>query len=375
MNFNLSKTALNPRADSLFVPRTIDEITPEWLTAVLYQNGAKTESRVTSFESVDVGSGKGIAGEVYRLNLEIEGGSKPSSVVAKVSSRDEEILKFTAQAGWYEREVMFYTQLAPATGLRMPEIHFADYDPHSKQFILLMEDLSGFRALEQPDDASMADANAAIRYLALLHARWWEDEQLDSFPWLMRPSGQVEALGEQFAEVVDQFLEVGEPFLPEGVADIAKRLASKPLDASRFQVPPTTLIHTDFKLGNLFIDDARSGEDSILAVDWQTAGVMKPSIDVATFLISVFSPPTRLANEQQWIAEYHQTLVDHGVEGYSLEDLLTEIRITYLVMLMVAGRAVVKGMIDPQGNLDPRVKHLCERNQALVDWDCGELLR
>ena len=36
-------------------PRTVDEITPEWLTRVLRESGAIREAAVQSFETTDIG--------------------------------------------------------------------------------------------------------------------------------------------------------------------------------------------------------------------------------------------------------------------------------------------------------------------------------
>ena len=50
-------------------PRTVDEITAEWLTETLRESGAIRDAAVESFEIMNVGDDQGVAGEVNRLKL------------------------------------------------------------------------------------------------------------------------------------------------------------------------------------------------------------------------------------------------------------------------------------------------------------------
>ena len=43
-------------------PRTVDEITPEWLTQVLRASGAITDTSIVSFSPAEIGVGRGAGG-------------------------------------------------------------------------------------------------------------------------------------------------------------------------------------------------------------------------------------------------------------------------------------------------------------------------
>ena len=75
-------------------PRTVDEITPEWLTQVLRESGAIDGAKVESFVFEDIG-GQGAWSEVRRIVLEYETTetAAPPSLVAKIGFQSDAMLQ------------------------------------------------------------------------------------------------------------------------------------------------------------------------------------------------------------------------------------------------------------------------------------------
>ena len=83
------------------------DLTAEWLTTAL---GVP----VTDFSFERIGTGQ--MSECYRVELTPSGDAGPSSVVLKVAATDPVSRQTGLALGLYEREVRFYTDIAPNIG-------------------------------------------------------------------------------------------------------------------------------------------------------------------------------------------------------------------------------------------------------------------
>ncbi len=362
-------------------PRTSDEITPEWLTATLREQDVIKSSKVESITITNIGGLKGFAGHVNRVDLVYDRSERaaPRTLIAKLALPDHENRKFLNNIGVYEREVRFYLELASASGMATPVLYFADYDAESGYVILLLEDLSHLRAVDQADDCSFDDASAALRSLARMHAKWWEDERLAGLSWLLNPADPslLRAAQEGFARNLEPFLEMAGDHLPTGLEAIARRLVPKLADVQVAMARrPVTLNHGDFSLGNLFFDDADNAANQVIAIDWQVAGRSRPASDVATFIMWSFAVESRRQHENQLMTEYHADLMDCSVKGYSYDEFLTDLRLALLSHLAgIAYVIVILGetMLSTDDGRK-RVAVMCERTQMLLDWNCDEAI-
>ena len=73
----------------------------------------------------------------------------------------------------YTREAGFFGELAHQAPLRVPSCHHTSVDHETSEFVLVMEDIGGLRAVDQIDGMSIADAERAVDGLAAWHATWW----------------------------------------------------------------------------------------------------------------------------------------------------------------------------------------------------------
>ena len=133
--------------------------------------------------------------------------------------------------------------------------------------------------------------------------------------------------------------------------------------------------HGDFKLGNLFFDDADNAANQVIAFDWQLANRSRAD-DVAQFISGSFTAETRRRHEKQLLTDYHDSLVERGVQGYSYEELLDDVRLALLLRLPNRmGAVAIHGetMMSTEAGNQILMAHI-ERLQTLVDWNCDEVI-
>ena len=85
--------------------------------------------------------------------------------------------------GLYQREAMFYRDLAATTPAPVPICYFSGVGLDG-QSLLLLEDLTGGRPGRSSDCMAPADAQLATDMIARVHARWWESPDLPMHPLL-----------------------------------------------------------------------------------------------------------------------------------------------------------------------------------------------
>ncbi len=191
-------------------PRTVDEITVEWLTGALRASGAIGEARVESFEISEIDGG--FIGGVNRIELtyDRQEAGAPGTIIAKFAIEDDEMRRPIDDAGLYEREVRFYRELSSASGVATPEMYFAEYDGATGHFMLLLEDLSHLRAVDQFDGCNTRDAGAALKFLAAMHSGWWESTRLAEYGWLYDPGDArlSRKAQEDYSGRLDAFIEI-----------------------------------------------------------------------------------------------------------------------------------------------------------------------
>src|SRR5215218_6648036 len=166
------------------VPADADEISLEWLTAVLHQAGALDQARVTSIQPAPVGR-LGFTGQIRRLQISYDKPEPcaPRSVVAKFSTTQPEVRAAVHSMGFYEREIGFYRVFAADCPVRTPRCYFGEVEMDSGASLLMLEDLTWMRNLNSAG-GGVDEVELVVRELGRLHAPWWGDARLDQTPWL-----------------------------------------------------------------------------------------------------------------------------------------------------------------------------------------------
>jgi Ecdysteroid kinase-like family len=242
------------------IPRTIDDVTPEWLSDALGRS-------VKGITTEPVGVGVGLVGQLFRVRMNVEG--EPSTVIAKLSAPTDDGRFVATVLNMYGREVGFYTELSPRTTVAHPACYFAVHDPVTQDSILLLEDVSvRGRGGDQVAGHSLAEARSAIRTLARLHACFWDDPSLASTSFLLRladdpyPAAVAMAYDVAWPRVQELFGDM----IDERVRDFGDGYSQRiPAVFAKLCEGPLVLSHADWRLDNLFF----TGDDDVIAVDWQ----------------------------------------------------------------------------------------------------------
>ncbi len=359
------------------IPRTIDDLTPGWLTWALKQKGTIRYTAVESFDSTAVPGGA--VGATHRLDMRYSSSQSqgPDSLIIKLPSADEAWREFINRTGAYERETRFYAELVSSLNAQTPTVYHAEMDLYAGDHVLLLEDLQHLSAGDQLLGLGREEAGAAMRYLAALHSSWWNDRRLDSMPWLMRPGEATayERMDANYANGLECGLERLSNWLPSGIEDIARRFARAV--PSLFQDvggSPLTLTHGDFKIGNLFFSDADKIVE-VTAIDWQVVSAYRGASDVAYFMCWSLNTEERRRIETGLLEEYHAALLTGGVPYYPYGDFILDYRRGFFrnLLILIAGNGNMSDEVF-ESNSTPGLHVLCNRMQTLIDWDCGELI-
>jgi len=342
---------------------------------VLRESGAIREASVESFEVSSLKGG--MAGEVIRVTLAYnrQEHNSPGSVVAKFSLSDELQRKYIDGQGSYETEVRAYQLLAQLGDMRLPIMHFADYDSDSGHCCLLIEDLAHLRAISQWDGQGFEDAKSSVQYLAALHSKWWNKSELLEFDWLRNTadSSTFKDFFNTYNDNVGALLEVLSGKISTELTSVIHKFAPKVIDVcKKLAQEPMTLNHGDFRLANLFFDDSKQNASVVVPVDWQRVKRARAGTDLGIFLITNLNLADRRNFETQLLTIYHEELVAGGVSDLSYDELMTDIKLGMLMRLVTIAGAM--GQLNIDNANETVFKKLGERLEVLVDWNCDEVI-
>ncbi|WP_298287008.1 phosphotransferase [Novosphingobium sp.] len=292
-------------------PTRPDMVSPSWIEAQLAQAGVLGGARIASLEWQSIGTGQ--VGDTARFTLRYvdDAPHAPRTVAAKFPSGDATSRQTAAALSLYRKEVLFYQQAAQLTTMRVPQVYAAMIDATGADFVLLFEDLGPCIAGNQLTGCTLAQAEAAIRQAAALHAPTLDHSVLDA-AWL-QPDPQASAmLRSLYAGAQATFKEryAGE-LAPElmAVCDALNANFGLWLDRKHSR---RSLLHGDFRLDNLLFD-IRAGAEPIAVVDWQTCSVGCGLTDIGYLLGCGIGSDLRRPNEAALLDLYCAEMTDRGV--------------------------------------------------------------
>ena len=328
------------------VPATMDDITPEWLTAALRESGHIDSCAVTGIEKVTIGQGVGILGELCRMTPSYSAAeaSAPKTLIAKIPTADPGGKGIAHMLGFYEKEARFYNELCHSIGVRTARGYYTAGDAESVRYVILMEDLGGLRLGDQVAGANAEECAVLLREAARLHARWWDSPDLDMLDWIPpvnSPVIKMSALA--YAGAIEPFLQKFGDHLTPAQVDMARRYGPRmnPIQDG-FAQSPLTLCHGDLRLDNVFWGSP-DNSSPVTLIDWQIAIKARGPYDVGYFMSQSVDPDVRAANEENLVREYHRALGANGVSGYSWDQCWDDYRASVMGCLtypVVAGGSV-----------------------------------
>ena len=326
-------------------------MTTEWL-------GETLGTPLAGFETEALGEGAGLLGLLTRVTPRYasEEAPGPGSLIAKFPTPTAENRVVAETFDMYGRELRFYARLASQTTARTPQVYCAELNEENSDFVLLIEDLSIYRAGDQREGANLQDAQRAIDQIVKLHATWWGQTEKEELAWVPIQDNPVQCAGmsQGFAAGWDVFLEKFGDVLPTGTESQFAKIGPQTEACLRRLCSGThTVVHGDFRLDNLFfgVDD---NEDRVAMFDWQGISRSCGPQDLGYFLSQSLQSEVRREHHDALVRRYWDGLCDAGVEGYSLERCWEDYRCAVLYLFTYA--VVIAGTLD----------HSNERGAAMV---------
>ncbi|MEY3033459.1 MAG: hypothetical protein RLZ86_81 [Actinomycetota bacterium] len=355
------------------LPSSSSEITPSWLTDRLRSSGTiDSSTEVTSIERDAMGPGVGFMGEVGRITVSYSGGSGPSTMICKIPTQDASIRALLGPARVFEREARFYSDIAPTLDV-VPTAYAVAADFDADDFVLLLQDLGGLRVGDQTEGANEVDAHAVMRATARMHARYWRNAELDAIEWMPMANSEGMKIGrEVYQASLPGFLQVFAHAVEPDMVPIMERFGDNVHQLlDRVAAMPNTVVHFDYRLDNLFFDDAAG---SVWVIDFQTASKGGGAYDVAYFMSQSVPIDVRRRSEDALLHTYHDELVALGVDDYSFDQFVQDYRVGILYGWIIPVYAV--GTLDSSSERAMKLwTEVIRRAQAAMrDHDVASLM-
>jgi hypothetical protein len=328
------------------MPNQCDQISVDWLNA----NLPESMRGVADVRVENLGAGVGILGEVARLHLTYEQGSSgPATMVAKCQSTGAENVFIATIMGFYLREVNFYREVAASVPMRVPTPYVVASETTGAPFVLVMEEIVGSRCPNQIEGISVADAERIIDTVALLHAKYWNNDALFALEWLPPMNNPLykgakdlalakwEGFQARFRDKVD----------PELLKTVGEAIPKYPelLDWWINEGHPT-FTHTDCRAEN-YLFGGPAGDEAITMIDFQLCTRHVGAWDLANLLSGSLTPADRRANETALVERYHQNIVRAGIADYDLAICWRHYRASLLQQTIAS---VVVSDLDPSND-------------------------
>lgn len=359
------------------IPNSIAEITTGWITEALRSSGVINAAHVTRFECERIAVGVGFLGELARIRLRydtLEPGA-PATLIAKAPIQDPGGRQLGQMLGVYEIEDRYYRELAAHSPMRGPRCYYAAGNPETVQFILLIEDLGHLRLGDQLAGLTLEEARIAMREFARFHACFWDTpdgQQFRGIPGFDHPrlGGLEMAYPEAKAQCLAHIGGLLDRRDRELIEGFGGQFASvgKPLETGR-----VTIAHGDARLDNMFFGSI-DGSAPLTVVDYQLLLHAPGAYDIGYMLSQSVEPELRRRHEHDLLREYHDALVEAGVDCYPWERCWEDYR--RVVLFWLVGPVVAIGTVDPANERGARVlQAMTQRSLAAIDdLNCRDLL-
>jgi hypothetical protein len=356
----------------LDIADTPEAMTPAWLTEALRRSGCLRDGTVTAVELRPIGTGQ--MSDSFRVTLRYAGGDGPATMIAKLPAADETSRATAVSLHNYENEVLFYEQLAPHLAIHTPAVYYADIEPGTPHFVLLLEDMAPASAGDQLLGCSVDEARVAVDELVGLHAPRWGDPALASLDWLAGDRAERrDFLLVLLPQLWDGFCQRYGGVFGRDVSAAGGALFDELAGYLGADTEPWTIVHGDYRLDNLLFDPT-PGHRPVTVVDWQTCAIGPGLNDVAYFIGAGLLSAERAAVEEQLVRSYHDGLLASGVQDYDWERCWRDYRRgtwSGVIMAVAASMLVERTERGDQMFMTMAARHA----RHALDLDALELLR
>lgn len=239
----------------------------------------------------------------------------PSRVIIKLAGDEPDLRDPERRISTYRREAGFYKEFGSVDGLPVPRCFFAGADC-SGRFTLVMAESPGTTG-DQLAGCSERVAQRIVDAAATIHSTTWGfDRRTKELDWLTTGENhlvEVARRNERYSSLLAGFLDRYRTRVDPLCLAVAEELEGKLEWIDGQLLLPHCLVHNDFRLDNLIIDES-SPQLQVTVVDWQTIGGGSGAVDVAYAIGSGLKTSDRRHHEFALVGRYISELRRLGIE-------------------------------------------------------------
>jgi len=327
-----------------FIPLTLADVNHRWLAHAL---GVDSKD-IKHFTVRKPDAQRGYGGDIGFVNIDWVKSpattGQPRRLVIKVMPSHPAAATLVRQVRSFQREAMFYAELAASLPVRAPRAYHASWQESSGDAVVLLEDCRHLQSFSFAAPPSLPVLEQIVDAAVRIHSHWWGREQslLEQASVLSTSSAIWQRWAGQMAADWGAWLDSSlVRDLPAGCRPLCERLAAT-AEARMTQDWPTrhlTLCHMDLHAQNIFFDGSRP-DDPIVIFDWDGCHPGCGAHDIA-YLLALLPIPLRRAVESRLLLRYHKGLIEAGIHDYSFAELMADYRFgslfnTFLIPMLLS---------------------------------------
>jgi hypothetical protein len=269
-----------------------------------------------------IGEGQGFLGDIARLKItyDKESHELPPTMIVKMPRYRRPV--DSTVPNFYEREIRCYNEVVPKSPIRAPNLIYSSTDSEARRYILILEDCSRYKMIDQIDGLNYEQTIQVINSIADFHTRWWDAPDLYSFEWMPKHNDDL------VIEFIDNFRlawdfsiksENFDTIFPTGSRKVGEKVYKQyPWLINSIPDENLTIVHYDLRAENLFFDSDNS-ENPVIILDWMTPTISVGILDIAYLLAMSLKIELRRKIEREMIELYLKRLEAKGITGLDFE--------------------------------------------------------
>ncbi len=319
------------------VIQSIEQVSIEWLTSILLENGALKGGEV---KSIELGTGQGNWSTSANLLVKYSDNAKgpcPERLFLKMVDTD-----LGDGETFGDSEVMFYTKdyiaLDNAPLLRC---YNAAYSKELGKYHLLLEDVSDTHIEAYDKKPTLEYGLALAEGLAILHARWWGKERLTEAGLSGHDPKHIQNFVDIAVPGVSHIVDGFSSELKLHWADLLHELCAKHpqvLIKRSQDLNGFTIIHGDVGSANVLVP--RNGNYPLYIIDRQPFNWSLTTwlgvYDVAYAIVLDWDVELRRQYEIPILKHYHESLIQNGVSNYEWNQLYNDYKLCVAMCVYIA---------------------------------------
>lgn len=333
------------------VPRSPDDLSPEWLTAVLCVDAPHAWVRAVTAVGGSVGTTTRRALAVTYNDVGAAA-RLPTRLFVKCTTGLAQ-RAMLGLGGLIEGEPGFYNRVRPGLEIEAPIGYFGAVDAASWRSIVVIEDVAATRGARfwQPSTRiAREQIEDLLANVAVWHGALWDSPRLVACRWLKSPREQMRlidaliGLANRIPHGVERARSVIAPALRDRRADLDEAMRRSLHIASR---PPRTYLHGDLHIANTYL----TREGSMGVCDWQVGLQGSWAYDFAYILATALEIEDRRAWERDLLDYYLGRLAAAGGATISRDEAWLAYRRStfypYFAWLYTIGRSRLQPSFQP----------------------------